>query len=311
MQIDIVIAVYNGEQYISEQLRSITESTGYDKIQKIIVTDDNSSDRTMEIIAKLNIPKVEVVKNNPSLSGPSYNFINGLKFTVSDYVFFCDQDDFWLPDRIAKYCQLIPQLKPKYPGIIYSDLLVVDSDLNTINGSFYAHENISKKWGKELNNLWLQNCSPGCTMLLNRSAKNKLIETYSSSAIMHDWWVFLYASLYRNALFLDQTTLMYRQHDNNAVGASRGFKLIALFKKHKASKTNLNKAFAQARAFLLSLSDVELKRLTAREKKSLLFFTTLQSSSLVTRALFCLRSKKVKSSGLKSFYTKVLILLRE
>lgn len=307
LSIDIVIASYNGAKYIKEQLLSIINDSKFEHIKNIFISDDHSSDETESEVANFDCDKISFFVNE-GLSGPANNFINALKHTTSDYIFFCDQDDVWFNSRIGKYIELLSELNPKYPGLIYSDLLVVDSKLNVISDSFYKHENIPYDWGRSLNHLLLQNCAPGCTMLINKVAKDKLIESFNFSSLMHDWWIFLYASLYNNTIFLDQATLKYRQHENNTLGASRTFNLFELFNKMSIAKLNLKRTFEQSKAFFSTLNENEVSLLTSSEMKHLRFFSNYWNLTVIYRFMFCFNSGKLKPSLFKSLYTKFLII---
>ena len=119
---------------------------------------------------------------------------------------------------------------------------------------------------------------------------------------------FLYASLYKNTIFIDQATLKYRQHENNTIGASREVNLYSLFNKMELARLNLLKVLEQSKAFFSSLNANEISLLTSSELRALKFFSNYRNTTFISRLMFCFNSGKLKSSLFKNIYTKILIL---
>ncbi len=99
MFVDILMCTYNGEDFIELQIQSILDQTHTDF--KLIIIDDSSNDKTVEIIKKmiLNDKRIELHQNKKNL-GYFNNFLNGLDFVKSDYLFFSDQDDIWAENKV-------------------------------------------------------------------------------------------------------------------------------------------------------------------------------------------------------------------
>ena len=99
--ITIIMAVYNGQEYIREQLESLKDQTYTE--WRLVIRDDRSSDKTAEIVKKFSdeVEQEVIFKVNEKPSGSAKNnfalLINDAK--ESDYVMFCDQDDIWKKDR--------------------------------------------------------------------------------------------------------------------------------------------------------------------------------------------------------------------
>ena len=96
------MATYNGAEYVVEQLESIrTQSMPVDEV---IIHDDRSTDDTVAIVEKYirehGLERTWKVSQNPKNLGYAANFIGAVKETVGEYIFFCDQDDIWVPDRV-------------------------------------------------------------------------------------------------------------------------------------------------------------------------------------------------------------------
>ena len=97
----VAMATYNGAEYVVEQLESIrTQSMPVDEV---IIHDDRSTDDTVAIVEKYirehGLERTWKVSQNPKNLGYAANFIGAVKETEGEYIFFCDQDDIWVPDR--------------------------------------------------------------------------------------------------------------------------------------------------------------------------------------------------------------------
>lgn len=99
MFVDILMCTYNGEDFIELQIQSILDQTHTDF--NLIIVDDTSNDRTIEIIKKmmLNDKRIELHQNKKNL-GYFNNFLNGLNLVKSEYLFFSDQDDIWAENKV-------------------------------------------------------------------------------------------------------------------------------------------------------------------------------------------------------------------
>ncbi|MBD1577790.1 glycosyltransferase family 2 protein [Vibrio sp. S11_S32] len=308
MKLGVVIASYNGGKYIYEQITSILESEGSSLINEILISDDGSSDNTIDIIKSINDSRIHIFENKLR-NGPGFNFVNGLTKSDADFVFLCDQDDVWPKDRIKNFFEVAGKLDKNEPGIVCSDLTVVEQNLNVLADSFYDFEHIPKNWSLNIENLFLQNCSPGCVMLINKPAVDRLVKTFSNDSVMHDWWILLYASLHDNIIFLDKSTLLYRQHDSNTIGISKPLSVSNFFSKFKQSRSNLLSVINQTKAFNMSLTDKERLLLSEYQLYLLSFYSDYKNKGLKDRFYFLLKSKKIKSSFSKNLITKFFLFL--
>ncbi|WP_196137748.1 glycosyltransferase family 2 protein [Aliikangiella sp. G2MR2-5] len=255
--IDIVLASFNGESFIEEQIKSIQDSRDYETlVSRFIIVDDGSTDRTMQILSKLEASdkKIEVFVNNSKVHGPVSNFQYGMALTTAEYIMLSDQDDYWLPDKIfnmhKEICQL-SKLETESPILVFSDLKIVDDKLNKISCSYYKHKNISKHWYLNFDNLIQQNVVSGCSMIFNRFLL-KLAMPIPIDAYMHDWWLALVASKFGKLHFIDDTLVYYRQHNSNTIGAkSKGLKAftIELMENIRSFQESFSKICKQAQAF--------------------------------------------------------------
>ena len=246
MKISVAMCIYNGEKYLKAQLDSLSSQTY--KNFKLIARDDGSSDKTLEILKSYDI---ELLPSNENL-GVKGSFETLLKYAFensdADYFMFCDQDDVWNQDKVKLTLQKMYEMEKLYkntPILVHTDLEVVDENLHTINPSFMKLQNLNEKKNK-LNNLLIQNTITGCTVMINRDLA-KLCLPMSSNAIVHDWWVGLVASYFGKIGYVDDSTIKYRQHTSNTIGA-KGFD-IGFVLKSISKKVSLGGNISQSKGF--------------------------------------------------------------
>lgn len=248
--IDILMATYNGEQYIKEQLKSIENQTY--KNWYLIISDDCSTDNTMSIIKefKNQYPtKVNIIDNTKSSGSAKNNFFNLFKYSKNKYVACCDQDDVWLDNKLEIMYNALKEEEKQFdkrtPILVYSDLMVVDCDLNIIDKSFFDYSQLRKRI-RGVNDLLIENSITGCAMMFNSNLKEYLLKPYNlDKIIMHDWLAGLVAYSFGAAIFINQPLVKYRQHGDNSVGANSPKKVSNLI-------SNARKGFKFARNVIVN-----------------------------------------------------------
>lgn len=218
-KIDILIATYNGEKYIEEQLNSILNQT-YKNIN-ILISDDCSKDETLNILQKYaNLySNISVFTHEKNL-GYKKNFEFLLSKVESKYYMLCDQDDIWLPKKIElSYKKMIED----DADLVYCDLIVVDENLKEINNSYWNVIGIKNKVKyDDIRSLYLNNCVTGCTLLSKSKYIKDIIPIPDDSIYMlHDYWIALVVALKGKITHLDEKCIKYRQHTNNQIGSSK------------------------------------------------------------------------------------------
>ena len=241
--ITVLLAVYNGEKYLREQIDSILFQTVKDI--KILIRDDGSCDNSLKIIEeyKARFPEtIDVLSGEPTKSACG-NFAELLKAAEGDYFMFCDQDDVWNPDKIEKTLRAMRSLEKDFAGpvLVHSDLAVADSTLNIISASFFEYQGLAKSEDR-LSRLLVQNCVTGCTVMINRPLLEKCGDIPNGCA-MHDWWLALVACLFGKIGFIDRPLILYRQHGNNQVGA-KSAKGIGFIKRKLQDINTVKKNYA-------------------------------------------------------------------
>lgn len=220
--VEILLATYNGEKYLSDQIDSLLSQTVEN--WTLLVHDDGSTDRTVSIIdlyQRKYPDKIFFIEDGIRNGGAKNNFSHLLSLSNASYIMFCDQDDVWMPNKVEVALEKMLEIEVKFPDrpiLIHTDLQVVDKHLNLISNSMFDYQRISKNISK-LEDILIQNNVTGCTMMLNSHAKSISLPI-PKGAIMHDWWIAAQVILNNGALiFIDRPTIFYRQHDSNSIGS--------------------------------------------------------------------------------------------
>ena len=225
--VQVLLATYNGERYIATQLESILVQDYADF--EILVSDDCSTDGTLAVVqryADLDA-RIRIVDNTVRYGNARDNFFSLLNRATAPYVAFCDQDDLWLPDKLAvemaEMCHLETLYGADAPLLVFSDLAVAEEDLSVKAPSVLAYSGADPT-RLSLANLMSQNTAAGCTIVANRVLYHDTLQLPEdmSAVGMHDWWLMLTAAAFGHIGYVNQPTSLYRQHGDNSVGASSG-----------------------------------------------------------------------------------------
>lgn len=219
----IVLAAYNGEQYIAQQIESIRAQSITD--WRLLVRDDGSHDDTRKIIESYcaEDDRIELLPSGPTLAtaGNFSLLLQTAHEAGAEYVFPSDQDDVWRPDKIQLMMENIAQLEAVHgcsaPLLVHSDLEVVDETLATISLSFLKYRRLRHQ-AAPLGVLLVHNFVTGCASLYNRALLETAIPV-PRDCIMHDWWFALVAAATGQIGFVADALVRYRQHRDNQIGA--------------------------------------------------------------------------------------------
>jgi len=221
------MATYNGEKYINEQIQSILKQSHQNL--KLIIHDDNSKDNTVEIIKNYlnDYPdKVKLIDDNIGTGGAKENFtylLNNIDDKY-DYVMFCDQDDIWLENKIELTLNKMLEMERESttkPILIHTDLKVVDEELRIISKSMHKYQKLNLNNQKDVKMISLENIITGCTMMINRPLV-LMSKDIPDEAIMHDWWIAIITLRESGKVgFVDEGTILYRQHELNTIGSKK------------------------------------------------------------------------------------------
>jgi len=223
MKISVIMAVFNGSKWLNTQLESIVNNSI--KPDQIVFVDDASSDNSVEILKdfknkyeNINI----IIEENINNIGYSLAFRKAALLADNEVVFFCDQDDEWLPNKIET-CISVFKNNPEV-GLVYSDGFITDSDLNITSETIFstrnkAHLDIGKKRNpfEVLANPDIKGCSI-CVKkdIVQLAYQNINPETFNYWGFDH--WIALNAYLFSKISVIKQPLFKYRIHQNNTSG---------------------------------------------------------------------------------------------
>lgn len=200
--ISVCMATYNGEKYIKEQLSSILSQLS--EKDEIIVSDDSSTDKTVEIIESFQDKRIKILKKN-KFRQPNLNFENALKYSKGDIIFLSDQDDVWIENKVEI---ILNQLK-KY-DLIVSDAFITNEKLNITNESLFSEVNSNRGILKNI----IKNTYYGCCMAFKREVLKKALPFPKTREIGHDLWLGIIADRYFKVKFLKEKLIYFRRHEN-------------------------------------------------------------------------------------------------
>ena len=286
IMIDILMAVYNGEKYLAQQIDSILVQS--EPGWHLYINDDCSSDASYDIAvkyAKERPEKITVSRNARPSGSACANFMGMLGRTDAEYAMFCDQDDVWLPHKIKLTLQKMKELEKSYgntPMLVHTELSVTDSELNVTAPSFTRFQGLNPRYNS-LNRLLCQNNVTGCTVMINRALIELVKNAPADNMLMHDWWLALAAAAFGHIGFVAEPLIKYRQHGNNQLGAvnNRSLKGIAHFiARSSEAKQRINATYRQAECFYSSYKAI----LPAESKAIVEAYMDIPSHSKLSRA---------------------------
>jgi len=302
----VILAAFNGERHIKEQLSSIL-SCEYPGQLRVQIYLDRSSDSTESEI-QLFGDKVELQKNPIPSGSAKANFLNALQSLDCEndtYYFLSDQDDVWNTKKVLKTANMLARMEQKHgedtPCLVFSDSEVTDSKLEPISKSYFSYENINPDIFRTPESLFFQNAAQGCTFGFNSALKRKLSRQLDTEKIkMHDHWILLAAAYTGKVSYINEPLLQYRQHEKNEVG-SRKYSPINLavrsIRNLKKTKASVDQSWLQANYFFETYG-AELKPEFGKIKSAL----TKSYSNRTLRKRFIAKhvrtSSKIKTLGL-------------
>ena len=293
-KVQVLLSTYNGEKYIKEQIESILNQKEVEV--SLLIRDDASSDKTIEIIGKLADKNNNIIYYKDENLGPARSFMDLLyKSGEYDYYAFADQDDIWQKQKLISAINMLKE-KENEPSLYMSALEVVDENLNLIE---------TKKVNGNLSfeGEMIRNFATGCTMVLNKKLCDIIKQYNPSYLIMHDSWItrVCYA-VGGNVIIDDNSYIKYRQHTGNVLGyKDEGFQKIKrqfkiAFKNNISMRVNIAK----------ELKNGYYKMLTNEAKEVVDNLINYQENKKAKKWL--LHNKKFRTNNLK-INTKMIIAI--
>lgn len=222
-KVAVLLAAYNGEKYIQEQIESIVNQVDVDIY--IYISIDASTDRTLEICQQLqkiynNIFIINEGKERFGSAGKNfYYLIKNVDFEEFDFIALSDQDDIWKPSKIIRGIQI---LEKEQASGYSSDVECFWDDENRKN------KIIKKSYPQKKYDYYFEPAGPGCTYILTKDFAfilQRELCNLKNPPLHHDWYIYAFARKHNFKWHIDnQPNIYYRQHNQNQVGANQGLK---------------------------------------------------------------------------------------
>ena len=227
----ILLASYNGEKYISEQLDSIINQTY--KNWELIIRDDGSKDETVTILNKYEKKdeRIKILRDDKGNLGFLKNFEELLFNAKEEFILFSDQDDFWLKNKLEKFVEKIRDLDEKVlskPLLIHCNSLVCDDKLEIIKEEFIDSK-IAKKTNSNI--YFFEYIVQGSTSMVNKKMIKESLP-FLKNVTLHDRYFHLLSQFLGTRVFIDESLVKYRQHERNEIGANRSIIKNIMSKKY-------------------------------------------------------------------------------
>lgn len=302
-KIDVLLASYNGEKYIREQIDSILNQT-YKNIH-LIISDDFSTDGTIKILKEYEKKddRITVYYQNENL-GYVKNFEFLLSKVSSEYYMFSDQDDVWYKDKIeASYTEL----KQKDVDLVFCNLEIVDENLNSKNINMFDHLKARKylKKYKDYRLIYMDNIISGCTILTKKSFLKLILPLPSSKYLIFDYWISLVTILNGKFSYLEKPYIKYRQHGDNQIGIK---KTSTKFKKFDMVRSLFIEVKIQRFTEFVKRSEVFSEDLRILNVQALNYYTDLQKKQYINFKNLSTFHKLYKIKGIKLYIANFVIL---
>lgn len=258
--IEILLASYNGEKYIKEQMDSILNQTATN--WHLTVSDDGSTDATSQILDEYvqqypqNITRVYSGRRFGNARDHFFWLIDQCK---ADYMFTCDQDDRWYPEKIARTMEAMHKAEQEcgydMPLLVFTDQTPTDGQLQPLAQSLMRYQN-QRFDVFDFRALLMQNVVTGGAMAFNRALVDLALQCdHLVQTNMHDWWLGVVAAKFGRVIYIDEPLSDYRQHGTNSVGAKNV------------------RSFAYFRQVLENIDEMK-RRIQSKKKQAAIFLQT-------------------------------------
>lgn len=211
-QIDILMATFRGEAFLTQQIHSLQDQTFRD--WRLLIHDDGSDDATTQIIARFAAEdeRIQWIEDGMTFHAPGPNFMHLLQFSTAPFAIFCDQDDIWLENKLEVMYRRILQQDNSLPQAVYSNSYVYDPVTDNLDGyaTLFHPQHLRDV-------LFMNSGIQGCAILFNVALRN-LCQTPPPVVVMHDHVITLAALACGELTYLDRRLMLYRRHQDVVTG---------------------------------------------------------------------------------------------
>lgn len=220
-KVSVACCTYNGGRHIREQLQSILNQSRV--VDEIVVSDDGSSDNTLEQVTTLITPASYAGTKISLIDGPRHgitkNFSHAITACTGDIIFLSDQDDIWAPNKVER---ITSEFEGNSNLLVFSNASLVDDSLNELKQTQFDFARVNPEHlaylGQEafFAKLLKRNFITGATVAFRRELLEKALPFATSW--LHDEWLGIIAAAYAKPRIVPDCLIQYRQHNNNACG---------------------------------------------------------------------------------------------
>lgn len=240
-KVQILLSTYNGEKYLEQLLDSLVNQEYVDI--SILIRDDGSTDDTLSIIESYidSNKDVEIFLIKGKNIGYQKSFFELVKLAGdADYYAFCDQDDYWLSDKMYSAVKLLKLENNSIPLLYTSNVTTVDSDLQPLNKNLFKENRVL-----DIYESFQKSILPGCTFVFNNSAR-EVISRYDGYCESHDWAIYCICNTLGKVVFDNNPKILYRLHGSNTIGQSENsfFEIVEKIKRFLKKSSCARSRFA-------------------------------------------------------------------
>lgn len=202
IRVSVVMATYNGEKYLKDQINSILKNLNKD--DELVISDDGSTDKTIKIIQDYIKKDLRIKLFKGPRKGVKQNFANAIEKCTGDYIFLSDQDDVWMSNKVKI---VIKTFKDTGCSLVVHNAKMVDSKLDDIGMTLYEFRNSGAGILKNI----IKNSYIGCCMAFDAKLKDKILPI-PDNIEMHDQWIGILCEKYGKTIFINDFLIQYRRH---------------------------------------------------------------------------------------------------
>jgi glycosyltransferase involved in cell wall biosynthesis len=291
-EVAVLLATRNPTETIEIQINSIYAQNSV-KV-KIYWGDDRSTDETKEFVRELLAGKNYVEIKDTGI-GATKNFLYLLRFPTEEYIAFSDQDDIWLPEKLAQHVSLLKD-SSYLPSLSHSNSIVLK------NGKTRKKKSVCQD--HTFYQLSWQNCVQGCTILLNSKAQQLLNWMPQNYVLAHDWWAAQVISLYGKIFLNEKTDTHYRIHSANDVGLPSN---VVRSKRVLSRKSGV---YSRQALEILSFESSSLAAGSKNIELTHRYWQQIYSGGFFARLKIALTDKKARESRFEDMLRRLILVIK-